>query len=111
MSTEEPTEAQQENLPPGPEPGTPEYSDPFAQEGHEELSERQVFVGDDDFYASFDQSIQSSSPAADVRRRPMPLSIAQKVLVTGIVLVGALLAYVLFLSPSEHSGRSSPTSA
>ncbi len=82
----------------------------FAGEVHTELSEREVFAGDEDFYKLLTESTQSniSSPVAEPvsthsgKRRfsiesilPWRLSLLQKVLVVCIVTIGAMLLYGL----------------
>lgn len=82
----------------------------FAGEVHTELSERDVFAGDEDFYKLLAESTQSkiSQPVADPastrasKRRfsagsilPWRLSLLQKVLVVSIVAIASMLLYVL----------------
>ncbi|MBL7154366.1 MAG: tetratricopeptide repeat protein [Phycisphaerae bacterium] len=104
------------------------FAGPQAPEGqdegeiHEELSERQVFIGDDDFYESLKQYMQSANdptpapaqgakgakpgkkPKAQIPIGPRPgrrprLSAIQKVLIAGIFLLVAVLLYTQLMSP------------
>jgi tetratricopeptide (TPR) repeat protein len=99
-------------------PEVPSDSDLFATEVHRNLSEREVFVGDEDFY----RLLANSTPTTTVRRsahakRSLPgpirhkrFSILQKAFVLGIITIGAMLLYVA-LKPSLWSPNkiSTPT--
>jgi len=88
----------------------PSDSELFTGEVHRELSEREVFVGDEDFYrlledstpAAAVQSVTSPSGAWTRARRSMRGSILhkrfstlQKLLLTGIITIEVMLLYVL----------------
>jgi len=123
MSEEEPKDAHIESSLGGPEPGpngtepqVPQDADLFAADVHEELSERDVFVGDEDFYQSIEQDMGSTSALPSpgkkqkkrIRLRLSPrlhLSALQIILGAGIVMIGALLLYTLF-SPSDSGADS-----
>jgi len=123
MSEEEPKDAHKESTLGGPEPGpngagpeVPQDADLFAADVHEELSERQIFVGDEDFYRSLEQYAKETHipPSLDKQRmkriflRLIPrlhFSTVQKIFIAGIVVIGALLLYTLF-SPSDSGSDS-----
>jgi len=123
MPEEDPKDAHKESALGGPEPGpngaepeVPEDADLFAADVHEELSERQIFVGDEDFYRSLEQYAQKTNvPPGLGKQRMKPillrliprlrLSAAQITLVAGIVAIGALLFYTIF-SPSDSPADS-----
>ncbi len=78
----------------------------FAGEVHEELSEREAFAGDEDFYKFLADSAQpavaqhavaqqpagaSQSPPEPVQRKPQRISTLQKVLIASIIGIGAML--------------------
>ncbi|MHC4171511.1 MAG: tetratricopeptide repeat protein [Planctomycetota bacterium] len=77
----------------------------FAGEVHEELSEREAFTGNEDFYKFLADSTQAAadhqpasagqSPPEPVRRRPQRFSTLQKVLAASIIVIGTTLLYVL----------------
>lgn len=105
MATEEQKNVLKENT-----SEVPSDSELFTGEVHRKLSERDVFVGDEDFY----RRLEDSAPTAPVQsvtsplgqqtsaRRPTqgsirhkPFSTLQKMLVTGIITIEAMLLYVL----------------
>ena len=105
MATEEQKNVLKENT-----SEVPSDSELFTGEVHRELSEREVFVGDEDFYRLLEDStptaaVQSvTSPTGAWTRaqrstrgsiRHKPFSTLQKVLVTGIITIEAMLVYVL----------------
>ena len=77
----------------------------FAGEVHEELSEREAFTGNEDFYKFLANSAQaavaqqpagaSQSPPEPVQRKPQRFSTLQKVLTASIIGIGAMLLCVL----------------
>jgi len=81
----------------------PSDSDLFVSEVHRNLSEREVFVGDEDFY----RLLANSTPTAPVRRsahaerslrgpiRHKRFSTLQKAFVVGIITIGVMLLYVV----------------
>jgi len=82
----------------------------FAGEVHDELSEQEVFVGDQDFYKLLADSGRAAVIPSQVAKpgtnqaRTQPVwhkhfSIIQKVLVVGIVVIGAVVVYALLKSP------------
>jgi tetratricopeptide (TPR) repeat protein len=81
----------------------PSDSDLFAGEVHRNLSEREVFVGDEDFYrllanSTPTTSVRSSSNAKSSLRGPIRhkrFSNLQKAFVAAIITVGAMLMYVV----------------
>lgn len=100
----------------------------FAGEVHEELSEREVFIGDEDFYKFLADSTQAtavqqpagaSQPAPEpVRRKRQRFSTLQKVLAAGIVVIGTMVLSVLLkplLRPvtdiTTHTVQQTPASA
>lgn len=84
-------------------PEVPLDSDLFAGEVHRNLTEREVFVGDEDFY----RLLANSTPTASVRTsanakrslrgpiRRKRFSTLQKVFVAAIIIIGATLLYVV----------------
>ncbi len=95
----------------------------FAGEVLEELSEREIFVGDEQFYKSFAEPTQApadsqptdtsqpagtSQPVAAPPRHPR-FSTAQKVLAASIAVIGAMLLYPLLKSPSVPVTSLAPT--
>jgi len=112
------TEKQKDNL----EENTsevPSDHELFAGEVHEELSEREAFAGDEDFYKRLADSTQdaeagqpagASQPPLGLIRHKYYFSNLQKVLVAGIVAIAAILLYVLLKSlPRPATGRTTPT--
>jgi len=102
----------------------PADSELFAGEIHEELSDREVFSGDEDFYKSLAVSAQpTSTPPRPVRAdAPRPtappvwrkrFSGLQKALALTIILVTATLLYTLLKSPppARRNYQLRPTSA
>jgi len=81
----------------------PSDSDLFAGEVHRNLSEREVFVGDEDFYrllanSTPTNSVLSSANAKRSLRGPIRrnrFSILQKAFVAAIITIGAMLLYVV----------------
>jgi len=80
----------------------PEDGELFASEPCEQLTEQEIFVGDDDLYQSlerFEQPENSATPGArKYLRFAMPLarmSLTQKVLILAIAVVGGLLLYTV----------------
>jgi tetratricopeptide (TPR) repeat protein len=81
----------------------PSDSDLFAGEVHRNLSERDVFVGDEDFYrllanSTPTNSVRSSANAKRSLRGPIRynrFSILQKAFVAAIITIGAMLLYVV----------------
>ncbi len=83
--------------------GVPSDSDLFAGEVQRNLSEREVFVGDEDFY----RLLANSTPVAQAKRavrtrrparepvRHQRFSTLQKVFVAGIIVIEAMLLYVV----------------
>ncbi len=81
----------------------PADSDLFASDVHRNLSEREVFVGDEDFY----RLLADSTPTTPVQRadhaerslqapiRHKRFSTIQKAFVVGIIAIGAMLLYVV----------------
>lgn len=96
-------------------PEVPSDSDLFASEVHRNLSEREVFVGDEDFYSLLANSmpttpVRSSAHAKHSLRGPIRrkrFSTLQKAFVAGIITIGAMLLYVvlkpLLWSPNKIS--------
>jgi len=96
----------------------PSDSELFTDEVRRELSERDVFVGDEDFY----KLLADSTPAAAVQQlagagqAPMRtiqykhFSTLQKVLIAAIIVIGAILLYVL-LKPLLRPLNKIPTPA
>ena len=84
-------------------PEVPSDSDLFVGEVHRNLSEREVFVGDEDFYrllanSTPTTSVRSSSNAKSSLRGPIRhkrFSNLQKAFVAAIITVGAMLMYVV----------------
>ncbi len=102
----------------------PPDSELFAGEIHEELSDREVFSGDEAFYKSLAESAQPTSAPprharADAPRPTTPpvwqkrFSGLQKALALTIILVTATLLYTLLKSPRpvRRDYQSRPTSA
>jgi len=98
MATEEQKNVLQQNA-----SGVPSDSELFTGEVHKELSEREVFVGDEDFYSLLADSTpaaaaQQPAGATQTPLRPIQhkrFSSLQKVLITAIIVIGAILLYVL----------------
>jgi len=91
---------------------TPSDEDLFVGQVTEELSDRQLFAGDEDFYrflAKSTQAINDESKFAAAAQKLLPiiptrnrnLSATQKILVAGIVLIAAVLLYGFLKSPSK----------
>jgi len=88
---------------------------------HEELSERQVFAGDEDFYKRLADSIQSAaieSPhaAGATQFPPAPIrykrfSTLQKALIICILVIAAMLLYASLKSSLDPVAGHAPTSA
>jgi len=126
MPTEEPKDAHNESALGGPESDSKNAkqevtgdTDIFAGETHEELSEQEVFVGDEEFYQSIEQDMRSKnalpSPGKQQEKRThsrlstrLHLSALQIILVAGILTIGGLLLYTL-LSPSDAGPDSNST--
>ncbi len=84
-------------------PEVPSESDLFASEVHRNLSEREVFVGDEDFY----RLLANSTPTNTVQRsahakrslqgpiRHKRFSNLQKAFAAAIITIGAMLLYVV----------------
>ena len=90
----------------------------FAGEVHEELSEREAFAGDEDFYKRLADSAQDATAGQPDGASQPPLvpirykyyfSNLQKVLVVSIVAIAAILLYALTKSPSQPAASPSPT--
>jgi tetratricopeptide (TPR) repeat protein len=105
------TTENQQTIPEQSPPEVPPDHELFAGEVHEELSEREVFVGNEDFYKLLADSAQAAatqprqagtgiSLSALFPPRNKHFSTAQKVLAAGIVAIGAMLLYALLKSPS-----------
>ncbi len=98
MATEEQKNILQENT-----SEVPSDSELFAGEVCKELSEREVFVGDEDFYKLLADSAHTSAVQQPTHERQFPLepisrrrfSILQNMLVAGIIIIEAILLYVL----------------
>jgi len=122
MATEE-----QKNIPEENTSEVPSDSELFAGEVHEELSERNVFAGDEDFHKSASGGADSTQDAAaaepvataqpaDISEPPLvPIrhkyhfSNLQKTLLVGIVAIAAILLYALLKSlPESATGRTVP---
>ena len=81
----------------------PSDSDLFASDVHRNLSEREVFVGEEDFYRLLANStptnpVRSSAQAKRSLRGPIRrkrFSTLQKAFVAGIITIGAMLMYVV----------------
>ena len=84
----------------------------FAGQVTEDLSERQLFAGDEDFYKFLTKSAQSvadKSPFGAAAEAILPIiptryrrfSATQKILLAGIVLIAAVLLYGFLKSPSR----------
>jgi len=91
----------------------------FAGEVHEELSEREAFAGDENFYkrlADSTQDAEAGQPAGASQPPLVPIrykyyfSNFQKVLVAGIVVIAAILLYALLKSLPEPAAGLAPTS-
>jgi len=131
MATEKPTDAHEESDSGAPEPARSSAepkvtrdADFFPDEGHEQLSEREIFVPDEDFYAGIGESGQTAQAAAvpagpgkqQNRRiipqrnsnRRLPLSAVQAILVAGIIATGALLGYMLLWPTDVPEADSNP---
>jgi tetratricopeptide (TPR) repeat protein len=115
MATEEQKEILEENT-----SEVPSDSELFAGEVHEELSEREVFAGDEDFYKRLADSSQAAAPRQPAGASQPPstpirfkyyFSNLQKVLVVSIVVIAAILLYTLLkFLPESATGRITPTS-
>lgn len=90
-------------------------TDVWALDAHEQLSEHEVFIGDEDFYKLLAESARESGV-----RKPAPgrrllqalirykhLSLLQKVLIAAIAVVASMLVYAL-LRPAGRTGTGSP---
>ena len=88
----------------------------FAGEVHKELSERQVFVGDEEFFKSLKDALQpavtekptGASQITTVPIEPRRFSTIQKVLVASIVLIATIMLYGLLKSPPETKTSPAP---
>ncbi|MBW7990118.1 MAG: hypothetical protein FVQ84_08915 [Planctomycetes bacterium] len=99
-------------------PEVPSDSDLFATEVHRNLSEREVFVGDEDFYrllanSTPTTSVRSSAQAKRSLQGPIRrkrFSTLQKAFAVGIITIGAMLLYAV-LKPLLWSSNkiSTPT--
>ncbi len=104
-----------EGLPASDSTGLP--ASDWAGQSLEEISEGQVFVADDDFYKSLEQTAEPTAIAETpgkrlkVRIPRLHISTVQKILVAGIVLVVALLLRTLLTSSSHSAAASSKPSA
>ncbi len=95
----------------------PSDSELFAGEVRRELSERDVFVGDEDFYKLLEDSTQAATvqQTADASQIPLQsiqhkrFSTLQKVLISAIIIVGAILLYAV-LEPLLRPLDKIPTS-
>ena len=91
----------------------------FADQAHNQLSEREVFAGDEDFYKLLADSTQTSAaqqPTGPSQPLPLPIrhkrfSTIQKVLVISIVVIAAMLLYALFKPASGPATSRSPIPA
>lgn len=91
----------------------------FADEGSEQPSEHEVFAGDEDFLnqlANSGQPAVGQQPTGTSRFLPALVShkrfsTAQKALIAGIVMIGAILSYGLLKSPSKSVTSRSPAPA
>ncbi len=114
MATEEQKDNLEENT-----SEVPSDRELFAGEVHEELSEREAFAGDEDFYKRLSDSAQDAAAGQPAGASQPPLvpirykyyfSNLQKVLVASIVAIVAILLYALLKSPPESAtGRTTPT--
>jgi tetratricopeptide (TPR) repeat protein len=133
MPEQEPKQTPDQSLPATPEAprpqaaGGPSDADSELPEGLpasdwagqplEEIPEGQVFVADDDFYKSLEQTAKppaipdTPGKRLKVRIPRLRLSTAQKILVAGIVLIVALLLRTLLTSSSRSAAASSKSSA
>ncbi len=75
----------------------PPDSELFAGKIREDLSEHDVFAGDESFYKSIASNAKLLMPF-----RHRPLSITQKILIAGIILVATILLYNLGRMPSSE---------
>lgn len=84
--------------------GTLSNSELFANQVHEKPSEREVFAGDQDFYKLLIDSAQDTPThqgwSALIRGKHF--STTQKVIVTSIFVIAAMLAYALLKAPSKR---------
>jgi tetratricopeptide (TPR) repeat protein len=95
----------------------PSDNELFAGEVHEQLSEREVFAGDEDFYKRLADSIQTTttrqpSGTSDFHLTSIKFkrfSTLQKTLAASIVVVGVMLLYALLKSPAEPITSLTPT--
>ncbi|MHC4570543.1 MAG: tetratricopeptide repeat protein [Planctomycetota bacterium] len=79
----------------------------FAGDVHEELSEREVFAGDEDFYKRLSEPTQAAviTQSADESQSPLAsfvpkrFSTVQKILAASIVVTGVMFLYALLKSP------------
>jgi tetratricopeptide (TPR) repeat protein len=93
-------------------------ADSWALDTHEQLSEQDVFIGNEDFYKLLAESASESAPQPPaVSHRPSRgpsryerLSPIQKVLIAGIVVVASILLYALFRSTGGPNASSPPIS-
>ncbi|MBW8039373.1 MAG: tetratricopeptide repeat protein [Planctomycetes bacterium] len=93
----------------------PSDSGLFAGPVYEELSAKQVFTGDEDFYKSLeDARYAGTSQSSDTRpilmvpKRYKRFSFVQKALTGSIVLISAMLLYAILKSPSGSTGQIKP---
>lgn len=85
-------------------PDVPADSELFAGEVYEQLSVKDVFTGDEDFYKDL---TDTTRPATDLKHaiinpvRMIPrFSTSQKVLAVSIAVITVILTYAMFISPS-----------
>jgi len=85
--------------------------DLFADQSPAQLSEQDVFAGDQDFYKLLTDSAQKSSSRQDVDTKPDRFTLIQvkrfltlqKILVGSIIVISVALLYTLLKTPSRHS--------
>ncbi|KPJ66612.1 MAG: hypothetical protein AMJ43_07495 [Coxiella sp. DG_40] len=95
----------------------PSDNELFAGVVHEQLSEREVFAGDEDFYKRLADSTQTAttrqpSGTSDFHLTSIKFkrfSTLQKTLAASIVVVGVMLLYALLKSPAEPITSLAPT--
>jgi len=113
MATEEQKDIPEENT-----TEVPSDSELFAGEVHEELSEREAFAGDEDFYKRLADSAQDATAGQPAGASQSPLGLIrhkyyfsnlQKVLVVSIVAIVAILLYALFKFLPESAAGQPPT--
>lgn len=75
----------------------PSEDELFVGQVHEELSEKDIFAGDDDFYESLTDSAQSPPGTASEKR----FSVLQKILIVSIGVVSVMLVFSFLKSQSE----------